>query len=90
MNGYPVALAPRELEMLALFAHCKGVTLTKEMFLGEVWGGAETERKMIDATFCKLRRKPSRAAGGESPIFTVWGRGYVLQDPHRIAAARAA
>jgi two-component system, cell cycle response regulator CtrA len=61
----------------------KGTTLTKEMFLNHLYGGMdEPELKIIDVFVCKLRKKLTHATSGESYIETVWGRGYVLRDPH--------
>ena len=37
--------------------------------------------QIIDVFICKLRKKLSKASGGEQYIETVWGRGYVLRDP---------
>ena len=42
----------------------------------------EPELKIIDVFICKLRKKLAQATGGENYIETVWGRGYVLRDPH--------
>jgi two-component system cell cycle response regulator CtrA len=42
----------------------------------------EPELKIIDVFICKLRKKLAVAAGGNHYIETVWGRGYVLRDPH--------
>ena len=41
--------------------------------------------KIIDVFICKLRKKLAEATGGENHIETVWGRGYVLRDPVRVA-----
>ena len=52
------------------------------MFLNHLYGGQdEPELKIIDVFICKLRKKLSKASGGEQYIGTVWGRGYVLRDP---------
>ena len=40
----------------------------------------EPEPKIIDVFVCKLRKKLAAAAGHESPIETVWGKGYLLRD----------
>jgi two-component system cell cycle response regulator CtrA len=45
----------------------------------------EPELKIIDVFICKLRKK-LQAAAGDHFIETVWGRGYVLRDPHEVAA----
>ncbi|MGR3292205.1 MAG: response regulator transcription factor CtrA [Paracoccaceae bacterium] len=81
-GGKPVHLTGKEYQMLELLSLRKGTTLTKEMFLNHLYGGMdEPELKIIDVFICKLRKKLSRATGGETYIETVWGRGYVLRDP---------
>ena len=62
----------------------KGMTLTKEMFLNQLYGGMdEPEMKIIDVFMCKLRKKLANASGGKNYIETVWGRGYVLRRPRK-------
>jgi two-component system cell cycle response regulator CtrA len=68
--------------MLEALALRMGSTLTKEMFLSQLYGGMdEPEVKIIDVFICKLRKKLSLASGGKNYIETVWGRGYILRDP---------
>jgi two-component system cell cycle response regulator CtrA len=82
----PVHLTGKEYQMLELLSLRKGTTLTKEMFLNHLYGGMdEPELKIIDVFICKLRKKITTATGGECPIETVWGRGYVLRDPEPVA-----
>ena len=82
VEGKPVHLTGKEYQMLELLSLRKGTTLTKEMFLNHLYGGMdEPELKIIDVFICKLRKKLVEATDGESPIETVWGRGYVLRDP---------
>ena len=82
VGGKLVHLTGKEYGILELLSLRKGTTLTKEMFLNHLYGGLEEpELKIIDVFICKLRRKLSDAAGGDSYIETVWGRGYVLRDP---------
>ena len=38
--------------------------------------------KIIDVFICKLRKKLAEASNGKDYIETVWGRGYVLREPH--------
>ena len=67
------------MELLSLR---KGTTLTKEMFLNQLYGGMdEPEIKIIDVFICKLRKKLAGASGGKEYIETVWGRGYSLREP---------
>jgi two-component system cell cycle response regulator CtrA len=42
----------------------------------------EPELKTIDVFNCKLRKKLAHASEGRNFIETVWGRGYVLREPH--------
>jgi two-component system cell cycle response regulator CtrA len=83
VDDQPVHLTGKEYGILELLALRKGTTLTKEMFLNHLYNGRdEPELKIIDVFVCKLRKKLAKATGGESYIETVWGRGYVLRDPH--------
>ncbi len=79
----PLHLTGREYAILELLSLRKGTTLTKEMFLNHLYGGMdEPELKIIDVFVCKLRKKLAAATQGDNYIETVWGRGYVLRDPH--------
>ena len=42
----------------------------------------EPEIKIIDVFIFKLRKKRASASNGKNYIETVWGRGYVLREPH--------
>jgi len=86
VNSNPLHLTGKEYGILELLSLRKGTTLTKEMFLNHLYGGMdEPELKIIDVFVCKLRKKLSSATGGEHYIETVWGRGYVMRDPHGTA-----
>jgi two-component system cell cycle response regulator CtrA len=68
--------------MLELLSLRKGTTLTKEMFLNQLYGGMdEPNMKIIDVFICRLRKKLAIASGGKDYIKTIWGRGYVLREP---------
>ena len=91
VGGQRVHLTGKEYQMLELLSLRKGTTLTKEMFLNHLYGGMdEPELKIIDVFICKLRKKLAAATNGKHHIETVWGRGYVLRDPHENAEASAA
>jgi two-component system cell cycle response regulator CtrA len=84
VEGKDVGLTRKEYQMLELMALRRGATMTKEMFLSHLYGGMdEPEAKIVDVFICKLRKKLAAALGHDSPIETVWGRGYVLRDPER-------
>jgi two-component system cell cycle response regulator CtrA len=77
-----VHLTGKEYEMLELLSLRKGTTVTKEVFLNNMYGGMdEPEPKIIDVFICKLRKKLANASDGKDYIETVWGRGYMLRDP---------
>jgi two-component system cell cycle response regulator CtrA len=89
--GERIHLTGKEFQMLELLALKRGQTVTKEMFLDHLYGGAyEPVLKIIDVFICKLRKKLT-AATGENYIETVWGRGYVMRDPEAgVGALRSA
>ena len=81
VTGARVHLTGKEYQM-ELLSLRKGSTLTKEMFLNNLYGGMdEPEIKIIDVFICKLRKKLASASDGKDYIETVWGRGYVLREP---------
>ena len=81
-DGKPVRLTGKEYSILELLSLRQGVTVTKEMLLGHLYGGKnEPELKIIDVFVCHLRKKLAQATGGERYIETIWGRGYRLCDP---------
>jgi two-component system cell cycle response regulator CtrA len=87
VDGKPVQLSRKEYGILELLSLRKGATVTKEMFLGYLYGGMdEPEMKIIDVFVCHLRKKLAQATGGNHYIQTVWGRGYVLRDPAPVPA----
>jgi two-component system cell cycle response regulator CtrA len=82
VGGARVHLTGKEYQILELLSLRKGMTLTKEMFLNDLYGGMdEPEVKIIDVFICKLRKKLANASGGKDYIETVWGRGYALRVP---------
>jgi len=86
-----VNLTGKEYQMLELLSLRRGTTITKEMFLSQLYGGMdEPEIKIIDVFICKLRKKLAVASNGEDYIETVWGRGYLLRDPHEVNAKMSA
>ena len=89
LHGQKVHLTAKEYQMLALLALRIGSTLTKEMFLNQLYGGLddEPEAKIIDVFICKLRKKLANASGGQDYIETIWGRGYTLREPTKQAIA---
>jgi len=89
LHGQKLHLTAKEYQMLALLALRIGSTLTKEMFLNQLYCGLddEPEAKIIDVFICKLRKKLANASGGQDYIETIWGRGYTLREPTKQAIA---
>ena len=80
VNGQRVRLTQKEYDVLELLWTHKGVTLSKEMILNQLYGGTyEPGQKVIDVFICRIRKK-LQAITGDDPIKTVWGRGYMLAD----------
>ena len=87
VNGERVPLTRKEYDILKLLSLRKGVAITKEMLLDHLYRGMdEPDFRIIDVFMSKLRKKLSRATGGDHYIETLWGRGYVLRDPARSVA----
>jgi len=90
VSGRPVQLTGKEFAILELMVLRKGMVLTKEAFLNHLYGGMdEPDMKIIDVFICKLRKKLAQC-GAESLIETVWGRGYMIREPHAEPAFRVA
>jgi two-component system cell cycle response regulator CtrA len=86
-----VNLTGKEYQMLELLSLRRGTTITKEMFLSQLYGGMdEPEIKIIDVFMCKIRRKLATASNGKDYIETVWGRGYRLREPEEVSAKMSA
>jgi two-component system cell cycle response regulator CtrA len=83
-----IHLTSKEYKIVELLALRKGSTLSKEVFLNNLYGGIdEPEAKIIDVFICKLRKKLATASQGYDFIETVWGRGYTLREPKEQAIA---
>jgi two-component system, cell cycle response regulator CtrA len=88
LHGERIHLTGKEYSIVEMLALRKGSTLTKEMFLNQLYGGMEEpEAKIIDVFICKLRKKLANASGGLNYIETVWGRGYAIREPTVLSVA---
>jgi two-component system, cell cycle response regulator CtrA len=83
INHVRLPLTGKEYQMLELLSLRKEMTVTREMFLNQLYGGMdEPVGKIIDVFICKLRKNLASASNGKDYIETVWGRGHVLREPH--------
>ncbi len=78
IDGQPVELSYKEFELLTYFIENKGIALSREKILNNVWnydyfGDART----IDTHVKKLRSKMGEKG---DMIKTIWGMGYKLEE----------
>jgi DNA-binding response OmpR family regulator len=88
LNGRPLALAPRELALLACLAAEPGRVFTKRELLGACWGARELgpASRALDVAVARLRRR----LGPDAPLLvTVWGVGYRFSAPAVVGQPRA-
>lgn len=72
-KGERVALTPKEFDLLVTLVTNRGIVLTREQLLEQVWGFTFLgDSRTIDVHVRQLRRKLDEAC----PIQTVWGTGY--------------
>jgi len=76
-GGHPVALTPKELDLLLALVRHPGVVLTRVALLREVWGHrAEVMTRTVDIHVAELRRKLEDVPAKPRHFVTVWKRGY--------------
>ncbi|HEY2331960.1 MAG TPA: response regulator transcription factor [Acidimicrobiales bacterium] len=75
VDGEPVALATRELDLLLFLVANRGLALSRRQLLDGVWGADwYGDERTVDVHVRQLRRK----LGDALPLATVWGHGYRL------------
>ena len=76
-DGEPVALAPRELELLEYFTAHPNEVLSRDRLLDEVWGyDASVQSRTVDVHVAALRQKLEEDPARPRFLRTVHGRGY--------------
>jgi len=80
LQGDPVALTPREFDLLAFLARNRGLVLSRDLILERVWGwdyagGTRT----VDVHVRGLREKLEADPARPTRILTVRGAGYRLE-----------
>jgi len=76
-NGVEVALTPKEFSLLLYLIENRGIVLTRERLLSEVWGfDYYGETRTVDAHIRSLRMKLGEAG---DLIETVRGIGYRIE-----------
>ena len=79
-SGAPVALTPKEFDLLLTLARRKGAVASRLELLKEVWGHqAEVMTRTVDIHIAELRRKLEDDPSDPKHILTVWKAGYRLE-----------
>ena len=79
VDDTPVDLSFKEFELLTYFVENKGIALSREKILNNVWDyDYFGEARTIDTHVKKLRSKLGDKAG--DMIKTIWGMGYKLEE----------
>ena len=79
-GGAPVALTPKEFDLLLTLARRKGAVASRLELLKEVWGHqAEVMTRTVDIHIAELRRKLEDDPSDPKHILTVWKAGYRLE-----------
>jgi DNA-binding response OmpR family regulator len=78
-DGQPVDLTSKEFKLLRYFAEHRGVTVSREELMREVWGygaGSATVSRTVDVHVTWLRQKLEGDPKNPQMILTVLGLGY--------------
>jgi two-component system alkaline phosphatase synthesis response regulator PhoP len=76
-EGIPVYLSVREFRLLCYFAENRGITLSREQILRDVWGyDVSSFTRTVDMHVASLRQKVEKDPKSPRLILTVHGLGY--------------
>jgi two-component system response regulator MtrA len=79
-DGAPVALSPKEFDLLLALVRRRGAVASRVELLREVWGHrVEVMTRTVDIHIAELRRKLEDDASQPRHILTVWKAGYRLE-----------
>ena len=77
LRGQPLALKPKEFDLLLYFARHPGIVLTREALLRQVWGyDHPMDTRTVDVHIRWLRQKIEEDPAEPARILTVRGHGY--------------
>jgi two-component system, OmpR family, response regulator RegX3 len=81
VRGQPVALPPKEFELLEAFLRRRGRLLTRDFLIDAVWGSDYFgDTKTLDVHIKRLRAKIEDDPGRPAHLVTVRGLGYKFVD----------
>ncbi|OYV72390.1 MAG: two-component system response regulator [Gemmatimonadetes bacterium 21-71-4] len=76
----PVALSPKEFDLLLTLVRRRGAVVSRLELLTEVWGySADVMTRTVDIHIAELRRKLEDDPSKPKHILTVWKAGYRLE-----------
>jgi two-component system alkaline phosphatase synthesis response regulator PhoP len=79
-EGTPVALSPKEFDLLLALVRRRGAVASRVELLREVWGHrVEVMTRTVDIHVAELRRKLEHDPSQPRHILTVWKAGYRLE-----------
>jgi DNA-binding response OmpR family regulator len=79
-QGTPVALSPKEFDLLLALVRRRGAVASRVELLREVWGHrVEVMTRTVDIHIAELRRKLEDDPSQPRHILTVWKAGYRLE-----------
>ena len=79
--GRPIALAPREFDLLALLMRHRGAVMSRDLLLARVWGDDFVgDARTVDVHIRWLRQKLEQDPSQPVLIQTVRGVGYRFED----------
>ena len=79
-EGTPVALSPKEFDLLLALVRRRGAVASRVELLREVWGHrVEVMTRTVDIHIAELRRKIEADPSQPRHILTVWKAGYRLE-----------
>jgi DNA-binding response OmpR family regulator len=79
-GGLPVALSPKEFDLLVTLVRRRGAVASRVELLREVWGHrVEVMTRTVDIHVAELRRKLEDDPSAPRHILTVWKAGYRLE-----------
>lgn len=81
VDGEPVRLKEMEYRLLVYLMKNKNRVISKDELLEKVWNGACVGEGTLSVHVRRLREKIEKNPNAPERIRTVWGTGYMLEDP---------